>query len=261
MKMLFSDSIQGHLRSAARVLSLSVFALAPAARADVNINGSFEQNAASYDPSDLYAPDMSRYGSDTVVGWDFHAVGSPDIVRDADHPQATSGKYNAQDGLFFVHIITYSGYTEGVSTVFNTVAGQEYRTTFAYAQGGLWLDPTNGWKFVGTGDAAMVATVTDTISSSILYSGSHIAPTSTFNVANVPNPFNWLSGSFTFTGDGDPVSLLFSGDRIANSFVNVYLDNVSVVPIPEPGGAWFICLGIATIALGRWKRHVSFRTI
>jgi hypothetical protein len=182
---------------------------------------------------------MSRYGGGpgatfgTVTAWDFTAEQSPDLVRDAHHPQATSGKYNAHDGLFFVHMITYQNYTEAVSTLVNAAAGQLYNATFAYAQGGLWVDSVNGWKYIGIADAAVRVTITDTVSSSIVYSGSFVAPTTTFNPANSPNTLDWLHGSFTFTGSGNPLRMLFSADRLTNDFVNLYLDDVAVDLAPH----------------------------
>lgn len=249
-------------RNVLRFLSVAVFISTSTAHAGLILNGSFEQNSASYDPSYLYAPDMSRYGGGpsaqfgTVAGWDF-TLESPDLVRDAFHPQATSGKYNAYDGLFFVHMITYQGYTEGVSSVFNTTVGQNYTVTFAYAQGGLWLDPTNGWKFIGTQDAGIDVSLTDSVSSSVAYAGSFVAPTTTFNAANTPTPLAWLPGSFTFAGTGNPITMQFTANRLDNSFVNLYLDDVSVSAVPEPGTAFFGILSIAVVMLRRNRNRRS----
>jgi hypothetical protein len=124
---------------------------------------------------------------------------------------------------------------------FPTISGQQYALTFAYAD-----NPIEG------GVSSADIKVTDLVSSGALLTDSISHSTSTNSGPNG----DWIVYSSTFQATGTSTRLLFTSTSASDTpSGGILLDNVSVLPVPEP--STFALLGSSVLGLGfcAWRRH------
>ncbi len=124
---------------------------------------------------------------------------------------------------------------------FATVLGQNYSLTFAYAD-----NPLEGG--VSTADV----TVTDLVSTGTLLADSVAHSTST----NTPLNGDWIVYSGSFTATGTSTRLLFASTSASDSpSGGILLDDVIVLPIPEPSTLLLAGLGLLSLGFAAGRRN------
>jgi hypothetical protein len=189
------------------------------ARADLIVNGSFEQPpvASGYE----YVPG----GNVTISGWQTILTG----VERFDPSIYAAGF--AQDGLLALDLNTDFGVGGGIQQTIATTAGETYLLSFYV---GTWENAARN----GTGHVTVDAGS---------FSGS-------FSVANHSPTVAWTPFSASFTASGPSTLVKFTNFSMPSEDFSL-LDNVSVAAIPEPGSLTLLALG----CLGLFARRAGAR--
>ena len=117
-----------------------------------------------------------------------------------------------------------------IEQAFATVVGQSYRVTFGVGRSG------------GGQDLSLSAGVFEGVS---FVSGSTFAP---------PAAVGYALGEFSFVAGSGSARLRFTDTSGGNSISDLYLDNVAVSAVPEPG-TWALLAGAAALGLAVWRRR------
>jgi choice-of-anchor C domain-containing protein len=211
-------------RTFASLAALAVcLAWAPAAQANLIVNGSFETPTAPPNGFSVLA-------GAALTGWTISG-GTIDLIN--------NGYWPAYDGLQSVDLSGTPGpIGTNISQTFATVPGQAYLLTFAYANNADFppLTATADVEVTGLGTL---------LSESITHSNS--------TRANM----DYLIFSGTFVADSTSATLSFThtGSTGIDNFQGIVLDAVSVTQVPEPTS--LAVLGLAGLASAGYvsRRH------
>jgi hypothetical protein len=205
------------------------------ARADLLINGSFEDTNKSF-VGDGNLTDNLASGSAAIPGWTT-IDGTFTAWIENGNPWAIS----ASNGSFFLDLTGYSdfGTYGGVSQSFATTPGTSYVVTFDLGYGG------NSGLFGGPVKVTASAAGT----SQTFTSGS-----------GTPNPAVWDHETFGFTATSTMTTLNLIGLSTAGGDY-IGLDNVdvevgTVAPVPEIGTFGLVLTGLGTIGDAVRRRRI-----
>ncbi len=216
-------------------LAAALFLVVPAqSRADLIVNGSFEDASPGFSPPQLGGTLQSiPDGSTTIFGWT--VFGGPAIDGVAWCPSYNTGPSSngmiAQDGVEFLDLTGFFDQQPyfGVSQTIGTTQGQSYVLSF-YLGNAIQYDGGNSTIAAEVSAGLVSQTFTDSLAG--------YAP-------------QWTEYSFDFTATSDSTTISIQGTQ---GFAFIGLDNVSVnsaSAVPEPSS--FILCGVATISgLGCW---------
>lgn len=207
-------------------MPLALLAAAASASGQILVNGGFESPGIT----GPYAAAFSA-GVDTgvVVGWAFSATGTPGttsvLVRNDWFGLSSF------EGQQFIAMNAGDTPPNGrLEQSFSTTPGVAYRVTYAVGRGGP------GAGTVGLQGEVLSATGT------VLDSGQ-----------GFPAAIGWLPlSSLAFVATTSQTTLRFSDLSTATDGVDVALDRVLVVPVPEPGPTG---LALVTVLLGAAAFH------
>lgn len=187
------------------------------------INGSFESPnvvATLDDGTGLY---LYTRNSTVATGWTMS--GSQWIWIGSRAPF-----WVAADGNQYTEV--ESGFSGAISQSLATVAGQQYTLSFSYA--------ANPFVAAGNADDSM----------RVSFGGSFVDLID--GTDTTQNDLNWMTKSYVVTATSSSSILQFEDGFVGQPFHGGFLDNVSVVPVPEPGT--FAVLGLGAAALLRRRR-------
>ena len=191
-------------------------------RANLLLNGSFESPVVTPGSPLTISPGGEPVGFDWKV-----ATGDIDLA--GPNPFVLFPPYDGAQAVDLNGTIKGSLYQD-----FATALGQKYSLTFAYAD-----NPLEGG--VSTADV----TVTDLVSTGTLLADSVAHSTST----NTPPNGDWTIYSGSFIATGTSTRLLFASTSASNTpSGGILLDDVIVLPIPEP--STFVLAGLGLLSLG-----------
>lgn len=224
------------------VALLVSFVVAPNARADLIVNGSFEAPAVA--PGNFLDINPGQEAADGFTGWKV-VSGNVDVVN-ATAPLfgINWGSHAAIDGS---QILDLNGYTEGtISQNFTTISGQTYTLGFWYANNLFDNSP----PYPHTADM----TLTDIGTTNNILASTTI----THDTSSLTAP-NWDFLSLSFVAQGATTELTFaSTSGLGDPSGGVVLDAVSVTPstaVPEPSTLTLCTIGLLTLAGGAWRRR------
>lgn len=224
-----------HAAAACLAVVICTALVAESGRAEnLIINGSFETPVATNGIITVLASGSAPIGFDWTV-----ATGGVEITR--------QGYMGGPGGQFLFSGPAYVGsqwldldgeQTPGPGTLlqtFTTTSGSAYDLTFAYASNPYRLYP-------GPAKATVRIVDTDTLNNLITaFQISHGSSTG--------SNYDWqVSGPVTFTATGTSTTLRFTSDNPSNSDAGIFLDSISVVPVPEPASL-AVAISLIGIAL------------
>jgi hypothetical protein len=195
------------------------------AQANILINGSFE--------TPVIAPpylDIGVGGEPTGFGWTV-TTNTVDINRQGQFGW-TAPEF---DGVQSLDLVGF-GSTGGIRQTFATTLGQQYNLLFAYAN-----NPGPG---VPTPASANVTIISGT-STLLSQSFSHGTST-TSNLA-------WTTFNMNFTAAGTSAVLAFN-ETLGGGDGGIFLDAISITPVPEPTSLALGATGLTTIWLMRRRK-------
>jgi hypothetical protein len=127
-----------------------------------------------------------------------------------------------------------------ISQEFGTTPGAQYSLHFAYAN--------NPYPSFGHSEHAVVSLI-DTGSSANL-----ITPITLSHTTSTANDYAWSSsGDILFTAQGTMTRLTFASTDLSPNNAGIFLDNVAIVAVPEPGATLLTLGGLAV--LSGWRRR------
>lgn len=189
--------------------------LASSAGAQVLVNGSFEGPSAAHT--------LNLAGAFVLPGWSGLGPvmgGNAGLVVGVD-----SGLAPAEGRQHF----TFNGGNPGdrgwIEQAFSTVPGAAYVLTFAVGRSGGGQELALGVEVGG-------------------WAG----------VFTPPSSRGYATASLGFVAAGSVSTLRFSDLSGGNSISDMYLDNVAVSAVPEPG-AWAAIIGAVALAAAVWRRR------
>lgn len=208
------------------------------ATADIIFNGNFEvpvQGPPNYATFNIPA------GSTYISGWTV-VQGNVDLTTTANYGPGTNtlDPNSVQDIDLIGDANGSGGVFGGLSQTFTTLAGQQYLLTFDYSHNPGTFSP----------DYAAQVTVADAN-----------APGNIVLSAEISQPYGpapWVAFAQTFTANSTSTVLTFIATRGASN-AGIYLDDVSIVPVPEPGSTFLLLLGLFSVGLvaHRWPSRRS----
>jgi choice-of-anchor C domain-containing protein len=210
---------------AAGIFSLLLFSVK--ANADIVNNGSFEGLS---DPG--YSTVTTSLPGSPISGWT--VTGSIDWINTY---------WKAEDGKDSIDLLGNSSGT--IAQTLNTVANKEYKLTY-------WL----------SGNPDLTST---SIRNGVVTIGS--TPTDfsyTLSSTNSLSNMNWTEQTLFFTATANSTLLQFASTATGNNCCwGPAIDNVSVVPVPEPSTWAMMILGFAGIGFLAYRRRnrATFRLV
>ena len=197
-------------------LLLSTAAATPILAANLIQDGGFEQPVTSTFV-DVVAPNGTIIPSWDVTG------GSVDVVN------AVGNGFDVGPAFEGTQYLDLNGTSAGtLSQAFSTLSGNTYSLQFAYANN---YNPPS----------SLTADVTVTGVSSTLLS------TSVTHGSSTAGNLNWTTFNETFTADGSLATLTFASQNSGNG--GVFLDAVSIMPVPEPSTEAIFLVGAAILGV------------
>jgi choice-of-anchor C domain-containing protein len=197
------------------MLVITCVTLAATARANLLVNGSFEQPGGYFGNLPV--------GATYITGW-VVTRGTIDY----------SPGWQCPDGVASVDLDGSPGSTNnvgGVSQTFATVPSQQYQVTFAMA-----INPdsrtNNSELFTRTMGVQAAGQSTNVTLSELGTTDANM---------------NWVGESWTFTATNSSTTLEFFSMDAQNTYYGPTLDNVIVAPVPEPSTIFLTALGLITI--------------
>jgi hypothetical protein len=222
--------MKGLVMTYARLVAVALAALAASsARADIIVNGSFEDPVLSVGEARLF-------GTGSTIGTGWTVLGTPGntnavyVLQTAySEPGNAVTAFNAQEGLNSVDLngAFNQGFASGVRQTIPTSAGATYRVSF----------------YVGRADGNHLYATPSTVDLSI-DSGARLSFT---NSNSTPNALNWQQFTWDFVATGSSTVLDFFNGQVTNNFSG--LDNVSVNGVPESGAIVLVAGGLLLAAL------------
>jgi len=196
------------------VLAIACLTVAATAKANLLVNGSFEQPNASYQAN-------VAAGSTFITGWTV-TRGSIDY----------SPGWQAADGIATLDLDGSPGgpanNSGGVSQTFATVSNQQYQVTFAMS-----LNPDGNTN--------------NQISVRTMYVQA-AGQSNSFTYTQLPNNsdanMNWANKIWTFTANSASTTLEFYSLDPNNTYYGPTLDNVNVATVPEPSTILLTAFGL-----------------
>jgi hypothetical protein len=220
------------------VLLVSLICLASVNVRAVNLvlNGSFE--SGSFSQNSIYPGRMSLANGSTVINNWVAGRGTENLWW------MQAPNYNAQSGNFAVDLDSNgTAPFSFIEQTFSTIVGQQYQFAGYFAS-------------EGNGGPA---------STSVLINGNLIGTATTGSGAGDPGPgFNnliWTPASFAFTASSTSSTLRLQ-DATVVAFDGVYynpiIDNISVMPVPEPSSGLLFAVLLGLFVLGRKTLRTKF---
>lgn len=227
-------------------------ALAPAAQANLLVNGSFEDATnftVTYTSGFNDAADDLVHGSSALTGWT--VVGGDVQSGDVSWLYKTNPYgHVGPDGDYILDLTAYErNDLGGVSQTFATVDGQRYDVSFLLGTGGSGPSLS---QFQTIGPVSVLAQVFSG-SGGFITEGSFSSASGSFATAV------WTLQTFSFFASGSSATLSIQGlSRGPGNSVFIGLDAVSVTgPVPEPGSAGLLLAGLAALGGVVRRRHIG----
>jgi hypothetical protein len=233
-------------RISARLLFLALgwYALCVTARANLLINGDFEQPGGTIDPN---PPGYVGVGSGTqITGWTT-AIGngsSPNVFY-SNNGSSNASIPNAESGSYCVQLASTTGTAFTTGSSINQTLQLNSATTYSLS---FWINSTANGLLLHS----------SIIDYSITGAGLNFSRTATAQSALLPNKGqSWTQVTFTFNSVSiGNVKFAFTDDT-SNGANSVSLDNVDLEVVTPEYSHWsaFAIFGIACVALETHRRR------
>ena len=229
--------------TSAAIAALLAHGSASGAPGNLIANGSFEAN--NFFDERFEFPRLDDVNGSAPTGWTRDS-GTLAEYMTRSPPYSGVTIYNPVDGDYFIG--PHDG--EWWEQSFATVSGAQYRLTYSSAYGAAWW--SSFYYRPGTTPGAVTLVGDTTLFSGVL-AGTVAAPTGT---TLLDSPFVWSQYTATFVADSSSTTLRFAGPSVADGGY-VFVDDVSVVAVPEPAAFWLFLLGVPMVLIARTKSTIS----
>jgi hypothetical protein len=205
----------------------------------VLLNGGFESPGFTLAPTNVFPfLGIHTLTQSTEGGWTFTGTPASGIINlhngnwfgGSIGGQAGPAN-NAFEGIQWLSM-NGGGATAGGSLTqsFATIAGAEYQVEFAIAYvGGAGAQQRLLAEVFGANDQLLASTLRSA------------------------TQHEWVTHSFNFLADSTETRLVLTDSYLSGTDSDLFLDGISVVPIPEPSG--LLLAGISCLAVGRRARR------